>query len=441
VRDGAVIASLPVNDEAGVAIDGHMIGPKGIVNFKPGKPIKIKVTFARGAFVDIATYPVQLSIVDVLESANDHDIILTGRGAQPLGQVRIIQSPSIGFWSATGYETETFWQLSLSREAPTVRVTGSFGIPFTFLFQFDRLPRGTDRVYVDRTHSSGTYLSSTKVYGFAGVGKKVTTPEQRAVMRDTDRFEWTFPALKQGQDNRARLRVRSTQQGDRDKQWVASHTLFRGYPYEASGRLTGVFTDSSRAVGVVELAGSAWFETVFKSESPLFSKQRWGTSARYFRALSAINLTPTKSLSEFSTLTADLRYNFLPGLWNRDELVGAIVAAESVVLGPYEANLLGAGAYWARTMPKFFDDIFNLVSFLRYPKYVDMEFIMFPVILTSGLTGTMNYNLNFHGKVFWTKRLYGEAGFGAKSFDFVRSSANSISFESIYGTFGIGMIF
>jgi hypothetical protein len=224
------------------------------------------------------------------------------------------------------------------------------------------------------------------------------------------------------------------------KSWIAYHEMYRAYPYEISGRLTGVATSDRQTVLLMEAAGAAWFEGLFGTGD--WSFHRWGAATRYFRSMSSMQISSDTTVSEFSALNVDLKYSLIRGMWNRDELFGGVLSTQMVTLGPTKANLLGGGAYWARTMPKVFDDLFNYLPFMKYPKYVDMEFILYPMSLSSSATAGTSFNLNFHGKVFWTQRLYGEAGFGMKRFAYTdKSQDTDVTLNTLYGTVGLGLIF
>jgi hypothetical protein len=122
-------------------------------------------------------------------------------------------------------------------------------------------------------------------------------------------------------------------------------------------------------------------------------------------------------------------------------------------------------------MPKVFDNIFNWFPFMKYPKWVDMEFIYyfatnaanqtlegseiseFDRTLGNMLTGQggANWALNFHGQVMWSKTIFGEAGFGIKGYSVRwdkpggtsadRDRRRRFDLTSIYGTAGIGIKF
>lgn len=432
------ITKVASNDEPNVYIGSKPAGLSALLNFPPGRDIRLKIVFNTGASIQVASQPAKLEVLDAVSSQDGREIILTGRGFQPLGKKKIISKPETHFWSVTGIQQDTIWQIPISVEAPTLRVLGAFNIPFTFIFNYERLPVESDRVFIRERGTTGTYSSHPHIEGFAPGGKKVTSTELFAENTENKRFEWSFAAPKSGDQNRARISLLDPKT---KRRWIAHHSIYRGYPFEASARLTGVVTTSGSMVVLGEVAGSAWFENIGFNHEYL-SRQRWGTTARYFRALTAIDLGAGQSITDFSVLNADLKYNMVRGVWNRDELFGLIGSAQSLSLAGIQANLAGVGGYWARTMPKVFAEIFDLFPYMDYSKYVDMEFIVYPLSLSSNVQAGSSFNLNFHGKVFWTERIYGEAGFGLKRFDFADRSKNaSVSFSTAFGTIGLGMIF
>ncbi len=103
-------------------------------------------------------------------------------------------------------------------------------------------------------------------------------------------------------------------------------------------------------------------------------------------------------------------------------------------------------------MPKVFDNIFNLLPIFRYPKFVDAEFRLYPLIQTKNVSvppaGGLNYDMLFHGKVLWTKRFFGEAGFGIRALALRRvfpgdekTSGKNLNYTALHGTAGIGFNF
>jgi hypothetical protein len=440
VKDNPTTATIP-----GFYLAGQRLKDSGILNFPVGKPLELRINFKTGAFVEISSQPADPKLLDVVESNNGKEILMTGAGALPLGKkVRILKKPNFHFWAPTGVLQESIWQAVFPADSPTIAVRGAFNIPFTLLFTYDQLPREGDRIFIEKTRSGGTFSAEAVVNGYIPSGGEVSSTESSAAKTGPYHFTWNFAAPKRGEENRSRLSINHK---DGNRPWVVNHRMFRSYPSEVSGRITGIMTTDYTMLMLGEVSAGHYFETIGSSQNPRFSKQRWGLAGRYFQSLSTLQTSSGTGVSEFSVLNIDLKYHLLPGLWHRDELVGIMLSAERISISGLTVMLMGGGAYWARTMPKIFDDLFNLLPLMEYPKYVDMEFIYYPISLTSGTSGGLSFCLNFHGRVIWTQRFYGEIGFGIRSYQFVTPSQTrsgqtaNISLLTSYGTAGLGFIF
>ena len=440
VSGGTQALPLKSNQVATVRLKDIAIGKTGLVNTPLGKELALRIDFADGANIEIASQPAALDLLDIVESKDGREIILTGRSNEPLGKKKIIERPAMHFWSASGVAQDTVWQVVIPKEAPLLRILGAFNLPFTFLFRFEKLPTENDRVFIRESATTGAYSDAPVIFGYSPKAGRLESKEISAKKTDDRRFEWVFYAPIMGARNKSRLSVLGTE-GDSSSKWVAHHTLYRGYPFEASARLTGVLGSSGGLNILGELSGSAWFETI-GFENDLLSRQRWGLAARYFRTLTAIQSSAGVSVSDFATVNFDLKYNVARGIWNRDQIYGLIGSVESITIAGLNANLGGAGLYWARTMPKILADFADKFPPLDYSKYVDVEFIYYPLAASSDILAGQSFNLNFHGKIFWTPRLYGEAGFGIRRYGFSVPNQNAkIEFSTVYGTLGVGIIF
>jgi hypothetical protein len=425
--------------QGNVFFNGKPIGTSGVVNFPADRLAKLKVEFTDESFAEFSTKPADPELLDAIESPDGQNIILTGHGAKPLDQAKVISKPDDTFWSATGLARESIWQVSISMEAPTVRILGSFNVPFTMLFTHDRLPKESDRIYIRPTRSSGTYSESPVLKGFSPMANLVASSERKAKATDTYHFDWTFAAPAKGAKNHALIKVKNR----KTKQvWVAQHDLYRSYPYEASLRAAGIVTTDGPIVFLGEISTAGWFESLGGLQDEIVSKQRWGLAAKYFRALTPLDAANGVEVTDFSVANFDLKYNLLPGIWHYDELVGVMASVEHITLAGHLVDLGGVGAYWARTMPKIFNDLFNIASVFNVPKYVDMEFLYYPYAITAGITPGSSYALNFHGRVFWTQRFYGEIGFGIRQYQFTLPDRTvPIGVTTGYGNVGVGLIF
>jgi hypothetical protein len=438
-------SKLQKPEKANLSLAEQNLGNEGILNLPPSKLVPIKVTFQDASFIEIASQPGDPQLLDAIESPDRREVILTGIGTKPSGvTARILKRPITHFWAPTGFPQERVWQVALPKESPTLRIVGAFNIPFTLLFTYDRLPREADRVFIRGTRSSGTYSAYPIIKGYTPLGAKIGSHESAAYKMSTNQFEWKFAAPNKGAENRARLLV---QNPETPRPWIAHYRMFRTYPDEVSARLTGILSSDLAFIMLGELSAGMWLESLAFTQNEYFSKQRWGLAARYFKSLTSIQSSTGVAVTDYASLNADLKYNILPGIWNRDEIVGLTFGYQQTTLVGYSISVLGAGAYWARTMPRIFNDLFNLLPFMNYPKYTDMEFIYYPMNIGGTLATGNAYALNFHGKVFWSQRVFGEAGFGVRHVNISGPSQArpgriaTIDFSAAYGTVGLGVVF
>jgi hypothetical protein len=202
--------------------------------------------------------------------------------------------------------------------------------------------------------------------------------------------------------------------------------------------LTGIST-ATQFVTLGEVSYNKWFED-FGTKPGSLLYQRIGIGLTYFKSFSEIEIDDAGNKSSLQATNFALKYRLTPGLWNWDESWGALIAYQQLKYKQIDTPLAGVGFFWARSMPKVFDSVFNLVPFFRYPKWVDLDFIYYPSSLDSKVKTKGSTVLNFHGKILWTKRFYGEAGFGYKSFS-VQNADFGTELKSLYLTLGLGLNF
>ncbi len=447
------LSSTARPQNATVQVFGEDLGPRGLANFPGNKPVQMKAIFSDGSTLSFAVTIPHLRMLDVVwksdQTTGKEFLVFTGQGAKPLGEVKNLVVPPDHFWSATGLNEEIIWQTTIPKNSPLLRVIAPFNIPFTYIVQFTDLPDETDRIFISSRTGAGTYAKTPKIFGVIPSQAKLSSKEKSVRKSSPNEFEWKFLAPKKGDRNKARISLFKMENG-KEKEWVANYQLYRGYPFQAAIRLTGLSTEKLKTALVGEASFTYFPDTIFLN-SYLLDYHRWGFSARYFNIITPVEINSVDAETEvetpialkpFNTLNVDFRYNINPGLWNRDELFGPIFSYGTVSVVDYEGQFAGIGAFWARTMPRFIDKLFNINPLFRYPKYVDVEFIYYPMGL-GGVAQSSTWFLNFSGRVFWTKRFFGEAGFGYKNFAFTPQDEElfPLNFGMGYGTAGLGLTF
>lgn len=436
VRADAVTPRVLVNNEEAAL--------KNSVPVAADVPSSFFAELGTGESYEFVTLPNKLELMDIADTKKPSVLRIVGYDTRPVGRSLILNpdqysslTKMLGFESTIG-DPRKFWAAAIKTADPKVYLPGQGGGIFKQRFELSEIPRAQSRVYLDKRTPKGTYIDGIKLEGRKQPVANVTS-EQNSVKenpKDPASFVWDFKATERGQMNRSYINVEFD-----GKTYKSFYEIYKGFPRELSGRFTGVQA-SGEFIFMGELAYNQWFEDLFGWTNYWMSRQRWGVSAKYFQSFNELKVDSAGNTAPLSVLTVDLKYRTTPGLWGRDESVGAMLSYQSVTFDKLKAPMLGVGAFWARSMPKVFDDLFNLLPFMRYPKWVDMEFIYYVSSMDSNVKLNAPMSLNFHGKVLWSERYFGEAGFGIKRYGFTDESVNQkAELNTFYGTVGLGINF
>jgi hypothetical protein len=408
-------------------------------------PTSLYADLAGGESYEFISPPNKLNLMDISSGAKSDELRVVGFGTRPTSP-SIILNPddysgitrAIGFEATIG-DMRKFWQTTVRSVNPKIYLPGVGGGIFAQRLDISEVPRANARPYLDARTPTGTYIDGVELSGQRLPEVKVSSIENGVTIDEGEprHFIWNFKATERGQMNRSYLNL-----DYEGHQYKAFYEIYKGFPREVSGRLSGLVSPTSGSVFLGEFAYNQWFEDVLGWNNYYLARQRWGLSAKYFQSITKLKVSTAGDEAAIAVGNVDLKYRLIPGLWNRDETVGAMVDYQSLIFDKVNAPMVGVGAFWARSMPKVFDDLFNIVSIMRYPKWVDMEFIYYPVSMSSTVTLRTNFALNFHGKVMWSKHWFGEAGFGVKRFDIIETHLQqAAALNTFYGTVGLGLSF
>lgn len=433
IKDSAMQMGLAKSEAtARVILQNEEKKLKGTDEVAVGAPVQFLATLNSGATYEFVSEPVAPVIKDMIESEKEGFVTLTGELPKPVKtESQIIPGNEYGkitkflrFEDTIGTSND-LWQADLAKKEARLVLPGKSGGLFSYSLEINEPPRQKDRRFISTKALRGTYLAKDKM-----------------MVKDSEDNlqEWSYEAPQKFSYNTATLDVpgeKTTHKSYLD--------IYRGGAGEASLRLTGVLTSDGHYVVLGEGHVSWWFNDVFGWQNYYLSKQRWGVSARYFTTLTklpASNDTGSSEDVDLRVAQADLRYRLNPGLWEKDETVGLIAAYETMKLGDFDVPKMGAGLFWARSMPRGLDYLFSKIPFLNHPKWVDMEFIKYFSSTDSGISLKEDYVINFHGKVMWTPRFFGEAGLGVKNYYFEKKEDGSgAKLTTFYGTLGAGLNF
>ncbi|WP_413576051.1 hypothetical protein ACLVWU_16835 [Bdellovibrio sp. HCB290] len=415
-----------------------------------GAPVGFLATLKSGATYEFMSEPIQPDLWDFIESVNKGAVTFKGALPAPVGDSKVTPriiygaiTKTLGF-QKTIAEPSDLWEMDVSLNNPRLHFAGKYGGVFTYDLEIKNYPKQKDRLFAHKDVLQGTYSTKEQMRVKVSKDAKVEGLDPLDEKdKDSDLRTWKFTADQKYQLNKPQLLV---SEGDpaKSEPHKAYIEIYRGGAGEASVRLSGISTTQGGSTFVGEFHLQYWFNDLFDWQNNYLSKQRWGVSAKYFTSLADVTATKENDETEKVALNStevDLRYRFSQGLWERDETVGAIVAYEALTIGNQKANKMGAGLFWARSMPKAFDDLLNYIPFMKYPKFVDMEYIQFFSSMDSGTKMGNDFVLNFHGKVLWTNNVFGELGFGIKKYDFTNADESGATLSTFYGTVGLGVNF
>lgn len=407
-------------------------------------PVRFFAELRQGETYDFVSRPDSFELMDIVTTPQKETVRVIGTNTPPTTHSSILNPDDYGNvtkilgFEATIGDTRKFWLAQLPVAQPQLYFPGVAGGIFTQKFELNDVPTFRARPYISRRTPLMTYTDDFKIFG-RKLPKAELVTDQNSVYVDPDEpenFTWYFRATERGEINRSYLDVKY-----RGKTYRSYYEVYKGYPRELSARMSGILS-SSGVIVMGEVAYNQWFETLLGWTNYWVGRQRWGVSAKYFRSMNQIAVDAVGTKATLTVTTADIKYRLNPGLWGRDESLGLIGSYQSVVFGELKSPVGGVGAFWARSMPRIFDDLFNYLPYMSYPKWVDMEFIYYGMSLDSKIQLETNFALNFHGKVMWTKNFFGEAGFGLKRYAFIDTVLNQkAELNTVYGTVGLGLSF
>lgn len=447
---------------ARVIIDQKDSELKGRLKVPPKKIVSFYALSSEGISYEFFSRTKPFELVEAYEKESKGSepariaIVSSGRRPSlPTKFVRRYQEGDIANffgWSSTIGDFREFWEVEVPKDNPVLFVPGEGAGVFRQEFEITKLPREKDRIFLDEDTPFSTYVDGTRVYGEMPRKMKVKSKENEADADDKE-FTWSMRAENRGEINRARLEF------DSPEGKIGGHfDMYKGYPGELSARMGFQYGTTGDLILLGEGSASYWFENLLGWNNYWIGRHRWGVTARTSRTIGPfkikeeVNGLASERSGILQSTSFDLKYRLSPGLWGRDESWGVSVGVDKLDYDVFSTDRSGFGIFWARSMPKIFDSIFNLLPIFRYPKFVDAEFRLYPMIKTPDVSvsegGGLNYDMVFHGKVLWSKRFFGEAGFGLRSLALRRvfpgdasTSGKNLKYTALHGTAGLGFNF
>ena len=417
-------------------LNGRRVPAAGTLKFSD-KKINFQAVLPNGFTMDIRGQAISAQFDQVLKKGDQIEIIGHGdvpEKAKPFkDSSRLLEK--IG-WKDTIEPEKNHWRLSIPSENPTVPALVA-GIDFLGQ-RFSSLRFPEDRhVLLLEDPKTSTYKDEIVLRGRCTKVCNLKPEQGDSIDIDGQNFQWRVSLKKKNETEQKELRVL-----DGSNEWVAQHEIFRATSTELSARFSALTTLDANITILGELSASHWFENILGWDNYILSQQRWGLATKHFQTLTDIVIASGFDPLKWSTTTVDLKYRLASGVWGLQETVGLIASYQHLVLGDETVPLAGAGVYWAKSMPEIFDRMIRWLPYMDHPKWVDMEFLFYPMSIDSSNSVQSVWALNFHGKILWSESVFGEAGFGMRNIDFLGGTSGlNFKFLAAYITAGIGIQF
>ncbi|RYZ68532.1 MAG: hypothetical protein EOP09_09355, partial [Proteobacteria bacterium] len=303
-----------------------------------------------GESYEFIAMPNALNLMDLSDTRDPKKLRIVAWGTRPTVNSNILNpddysvvTKAIGFEATIG-DLRKFWEAIISAEDPKIYLPGQGGGVFAQRFDLAQVPQAAARPYLHFQTPGGTYIDGMKVYGIRRDDVKLSSLENLIEVDESDpsKFTWYFKAQERGQMNRSFLSMEY-----KGKEYRAFYEIYKGFPRELSARLSGMIGDGGTNIFMGEVAYNQWFEDVLGWTNYWMARQRWGLSGKMFKSFTELKVNEKGATAGISVLNVDLKYRFSPGLWNRDESLGAMLDYQSIQFGEINAPMIGAGAFWA----------------------------------------------------------------------------------------------
>lgn len=426
--------------DLGLEINGAKAPDRGSLPVKVGQDFKFKFHLSNGFRYEFQSLVPGFVWEDfsVQGEGAQKQMALQAEGAPPVNLAYKLDPKKEAGWQETIGDFRNYWTTQSTKSEMVLFVRGPGAGVYQLVLDLSRIPSEKYRLFIDGPSRRSTYLGYYEETLLVPEGL-LQVQSSELEIRDLEAAEknkkiWKLGLPYQGEFNKSHVNIKTP-----EGVFKLSKETYRAFPGEFSLRLSTISSGGSLAT-LGELYTSYWFEDfIYKSPA---TYQHFGMSGRYTTSMTKLKSKTSQEEASLSSMNVFLKYRFQPGVWERDEAVGMYLTTQNFTLGEVSTTNLGTGIFWARSMPKVFDDAMNVVPYFRFPKWVDMDFIVYPVNLNSETESRLSWELNFHGKLLWTKSFWGEMGFGARSYNLKKTSEDlNVRFAPFYGTLGLGVNF
>jgi hypothetical protein len=405
-----------------LALNGLIQATRGFYQLEKEK---LEISILKGPVSFFAESPVpdvQLYEVTELDSTT---LRVRTSGSPLFGDVKS-HNKRTPFFQHTIGDLKVYYETTVLKEAPILRAASSVGIQFQYPILGESFPLDNSRPSVlGRTyltsyaHTLNLQLNPLKDFKVSSSQNKVS-----------EDWVWEVATPEKNKMNTAELKTKA----ENGKESTLELEFYRGSRTYLSARLGFSIAEGGWSI-VGDFLGTHWLNEPF-GKSDIFSRQRWGITAGQLSTFVAENS------DKYSLRNFDLLYRFTPGAAGWTETFGlglGVLDFQYQDLDP--VGLMGAGVFWSRSLPNWFNYLFGFLPFFRKPKWADVHVMIYPSSLKTGVTGN-SVQVRATGRIELTPTTYFEGGWGIGNTTYTDSvNRKKVDLMAGRGFLGFGMRF
>lgn len=422
-------------------IDGQESSLDDELSISSQKYNKVSIESPQGFHVRYWGKSPKMQVQEVVKVGNQ--IVLQGFDDLPYGAQYYKEVPDIlrkTLWLDTIDPQRSEWWMALPEGSKSFPASTFSGVT-SYILEYSQIPEIKSRPIMVGAKPRGTYRDRINTIVTAeDPSTKMLQDDQPLPEDQPGLYRWDVADIRKFAWNEYTLKVKTDGGGG-----VATYRVYRAPSTDVGFRVQGLLTDSLDAGLFLEGHIGKWFEDIFNIHHPKWTYQRWGLGLRWAQTVIGVPSffeDGSKQLTEMRFFNLDFKYRLTPGVWGLQEAFGPILSFQSMRVDDFQDVALGVGAFWSKSFPQVFSQMIDWIPIFDYPKWVDMEFIYYAYPLQQNVVLLPTFNLNFHGKINWSERFFGDLGFGIKRYqvrDLEQTTESGLVF--LYGAIGGGMSF
>ena len=442
-----------VSSEVKIKVNGHKSPTNAQINIgKEDKVFELHVKFKSGMKFYIKDRVRRIDIDNVSLNLNDKRIGISGKKSERRDTESSLRDKFVHYLSERNYYRDNLlpdmdWPQELTdvdmEFAPTSQGAGLqlYGI------SIEELPEKEFKVKLDDAAPIATYSREVVLKGYKSPEEKVFGVRKGALKLhpDKERFLWTFQTPEKGQYNKDHI-VYSQTKGEK---YFFSRRIYRGHQRSISASAALSSSTDLSVVPGYNLNAEYWPETLYNRHPLVF--QRWGFALNKFQTLSDFSVPGSTTRISVDWTNIDIMARFNKGVRPVQSTFGAALRyfvpamnlSTNVDMTPH---LLGMGVFWHTAPQKVVDDIFNIVPFFRYPKWMEISLYLYPMTMTPNFSLGLAFSYHARGRLYFSQNWYFDASFNVTSVAFRRGTAGGVkafdlTVSTAHGTVGFGYSF